>query len=144
MTVLDAFAVLALLKDEPAAAAVEQLLRGRDRCQLTVLGIAETVDHLVRVVGAEEDDALLDLAGLGLLDALPLETDIATRAGLLRARRYDRRQRPLSMSDCVAAEAARAAQRPLATSDPPLLALCAAESIPYLALPDSRGEVWQP
>jgi predicted nucleic acid-binding protein len=54
--VLDAYAVLALLKGEPAAAQVRALLEGNDRSRLTALGSAEVVDHLVRLSGASEDD----------------------------------------------------------------------------------------
>ena len=36
--------------------------------QLTSVGVAEVLDHLVRVVGADEEEATLDLAQLGLLE----------------------------------------------------------------------------
>ena len=59
MIVLDSFAVLALLKDEPAAALVQQLVKSREDVALTALGITEVLDHLVRLLGAEEDEAVL-------------------------------------------------------------------------------------
>ncbi|MFN0028847.1 MAG: PIN domain-containing protein [Acidimicrobiales bacterium] len=142
MTVLDAFAVLALLKDEPAAERVEQLLHDDPACALTALGVAEVIDHLVRLVGIEEEDAVLDLAQLGLAAPFPVDDDLATRSGLLRARHYHRRTRAISLADCIAAEVARLAGAPLATSDPHLLATCHAEAIPYLALPDTVGITW--
>ena len=142
MTVLDSFAVLALLKDEPAAERVEHLLHDDPGCALTALGVAEVIDHLVRLVGVEEDAAVLDLAQLGLASPFPVDGELATRSGLLRARHYNRRTRAISLADCVAAEVARLAGTPLATSDRHLLATCDAEDIPFLALPDTRGTTW--
>ena len=142
MTVLDAFAVLALLKDEPAAGQVEQLLRSDLSCTLTALGVAEVLDHLVRQMGVDEDEAVLDLAQLGLGTPVPVDGDLGARGGLLRARRYHRQHCSISLADCVAAEAARASGAPVATSDPHLLDMCALESIPHLPLPDARGNLW--
>ena len=48
MIVLDAYAVIAFLRAEPAAGEVRALL-GTD-AQLTSVGVAEVLDHLVRVV----------------------------------------------------------------------------------------------
>ena len=50
MIVLDAYAVLAFLKGEPAAPEVRSLLHGDEAAVLTVLGAAEVVDHLVVAV----------------------------------------------------------------------------------------------
>lgn len=142
MTVLDAFAVLAFLKDEPAAEAVEGLLGQEPRPALTALGVAEVMDHLVRLVGVDEEEAVLDLAQIGLADAYGVDAEIASRSGRLRARHYHRRHRAVSLADCVAAEIARDLGLPLATSDPHLLDTCHAEGIAYLALPDTRGVLW--
>jgi PIN domain nuclease of toxin-antitoxin system len=144
VTVLDAFAVLALLKDEPAAANVATLLAAEPRPALTALGVAEVLDHLVRLMGADEEEAALDLAQLGLADAHVVDGDVAGRSGRLRARRYHRRDCAISLADCVAAEVARQLGTPLATSDPHLLDTCHAEAIPYLVLPDASGAVWAP
>lgn len=144
MTVLDSFAVLAFLKDEPAAERVGQLLRTEPRPALTALGIAEVLDHLVRLVGVDEEEAVLDLAQLGLAEAHAVDGDVASRAGRLRARHYHRRDRAISLADCVAAEVARHTGAPLATSDPHLLDTCHAEGIASLALPDTRGVPWEP
>lgn len=144
MIVLDSYAVLALLKDEPAAARVRQLLEESEPSSLTVLGAAEVLDHLVRIAGASDEDAALDLAQLGLAEPAPLDASVATRAGLLRARHYHPRDRAVSLADCVAAESARSSGVPLATADPHLLDLCADEGIDLLALPDSTGTTWTP
>jgi PIN domain nuclease of toxin-antitoxin system len=142
--VLDAYAVLALLKGEPAAPQVRVLLEGDDRSCLTAVGVAEVVDHLVRLSGASEDDAALDLAQLGLADALAVDTAVGLRAGLLRARHYHRKNRAVSLADCVAVEAARANDAPLASADPHLLDVCRDEDVRVNPLPDSTGHTWSP
>src|SRR4051812_4365063 len=109
-----------------------------------MLGVAEVLDYLVRLAGADEDDAVLDLAQLGLAGSRPVTADLAIRAGLLRARRYHRRQCAISLADCMAAETARAAAAPLASSDPHLLQICHDESIAAVALPDRNGNTWTP
>jgi len=96
LTVLDAYAVLALLKGEPAAEPVGRLLRDDPDAALTPLGVAEVLDHLVRVEDAAEEEAALDLAQLGLADPPPLDAIVATRAGLLRARHHHRSRRARS------------------------------------------------
>ena len=70
MSVLDAYAVIAFLRAEPAAELVQPVLESGDAV-LTAIGVAEVVDHLVRVIGVDEDEAALDLAELGLLDGYP-------------------------------------------------------------------------
>jgi predicted nucleic acid-binding protein len=142
--VLDSYAVLALLRGEPAAGLVRQLLESEEATSLTVLGVAEVLDHLVRIVGAGDEDAALDVAQLGLAEPAPLDAAVAMRAGLLRARQYHRRDRAVSLADCVAAETARSSGRILASADPHLLELCAEESIDVVVLPDSRGATWTP
>jgi len=84
VTVLDAYAVIAFLRAEPAAGEVRALL-GTD-AQLTSVGVAEVLDHLVRVVGADEEEATLDLAQLGILDGTVVDSAIGAEAGRLRAR----------------------------------------------------------
>jgi len=141
VTILDAYAVLAILKDEPAATEARPLLDGTDSV-LTALGVAEVFDHLVRVAGADEDEAALDIAQLGLFDGISVNSTIGAAAGRLRARRYHRTSCSVSLSDCVAAEVARSRQEPLATSDPHLLDVCHAESIPVIVLTGSTGSRW--
>ncbi len=143
MTVLDAYAVIAYLKTEPAAREVHALLNASD-VGLTAVAVAEVMDHLVRVAGAEEEDAALDLAQLGLLDAIPVETETGLVAGRLRARHYHRGRCAVSMADCIAAAAARRTGTSLATSDPHLLDLCYRENIATIVLTGSDGTRWTP
>lgn len=143
MTVLDAYAVLAFLRAEPAATEVKALLK-RGEVALTAVGVGEVLDHLVRIVGADEEDAALDLAQLGLLDGVPVSPDLGAAAGRLRGRRYHRSRCAVSMADCLAAETARSGNEPLATSDPHLLDLCHGEHIARLVLRMSDGSIWAP
>jgi predicted nucleic acid-binding protein len=143
VTVLDSYAVIAYLRDEPAADRVRPLLEAGDG-MLTAVGLAEVLDHVIRLAGADEDDAVLDLAQLGLLDALPIDADVGNAAGRLRAHRYHRTRCPISMADCIAAETARGTGRPLATADPDLLDVCHTEQIAVIPLPQSDGTTWTP
>lgn len=142
MTILDAYAVLAFLKDEAAAGEVEQLII--DGGALTAVGVAEVIDHLVRLGGADEEEATLDLAQLGLDDAIAVDGNLAGAAGRFRARRYHRTRCPISLADCVAAEAARHSGQPLASADPALLDACHREQIDVTALPGTDGSRWSP
>ena len=143
MTILDAYAVIAFLKGEAAAGEVEVLVAEGD-CSLTAVGVAEVLDHLIRSSGAEEDDASLDVAQLGLDEPIPVGETLAAAAGRLRARHYHRTRRPVSLADCLAAEAARLEHRSLATSDPALLDVCHDEGIAVIVLPGSDGTRWTP
>ncbi|MYD65815.1 MAG: type II toxin-antitoxin system VapC family toxin [Chloroflexi bacterium] len=142
MIVLDAYAVLAFLRGEHAAPQVRELIGGDEEAALTLLGIAEVVDRLVRRAGVPEQEAALDIAELGLAAPPVLDVELATSAGLLRARHYNRRMRAISLADCVAAETARRLGASLATADPALLDACEQEGIAAIALPDSGGTVW--
>ncbi len=143
MTILDAVAVLAVVKAEPAADQVRALIASGG-CALTATGVVEVVDRLIRAVGVEDDDAALDLEDAGLDPPLDLDETSAIQAGVLRARHYHRNTRRVSLADCVAAQAARATNAPLATSDPHLLDLCHDEGIAVIPLPDSKGNTWAP
>ncbi len=137
MIILDTYAVLALLRDEPAAPQAQALIEGDEETALTLLGVAEVLDRLVRLAGADGEQAWGDLVQLGLADSPALDPQLAARAGLLRARHYNRRTRALSLADCVAAETARRLDASLATADPALLETCEAERIAVIALPGS-------
>lgn len=142
--IFDAYAVLALLRDEPAASEVDRLLTGDGTAALTSLGLAEVVDRLVRLSGVTFEEAVLDLGQLGLADPSVLDPGTALTAGGLRSQHYHRRTRAVSMADCVAAATARAHAVALATSDPHLLDMCRDEQIDVVPLPDSRGDRWSP
>lgn len=143
MIILDAYAVIAYLRSEPAAGEVRPLF-DRAEATLTAVGVAEVLDHLVRLAGADEEQAALDIAQLGLLDGVVVDSDLALGAGRLRARRYHRSRCAVSMADCIAAEAARQRAMSLATSHPHLLELCHIERVPTIVLTASDGSRWTP
>jgi predicted nucleic acid-binding protein len=139
LTVLDSYALIAYLRGERAAPEVRVLLDAGD-VALTAVGVAEVLDHLVRIVGADEEDATLDLAQLGLLDGIVIDSAVGASAGRLRARRYHRTRCAVSMADCIAAQVAHVQADSLATSDPALVDICHAEGIATVVLPGSDGQ----
>ena len=143
MTILDAYAVLAFLKNEAAASEVEALIAAGST-SLTVVGLAEVLDHLIRLGGADEEYASLDVAQLRLDDPVPIDERLAAAAGRLRARHYHRTRCSVSLADCLAAEVARSQHRSLATSDPALLDVCRDEDIAVIVLTGSDGTRWTP
>ena len=140
MILLDAYALVALLADEPAAAETEKLLRGGG-CAAVVVNLAEAVDVSCRVHGLEEEDVRSSLEPLfasAALTAVSPGEATAWRAARLRVRHYARRARPVSLADCFLVAAAGAGDA-IATSDAPLAQVARDESIDVIALPDSTG-----
>jgi ribonuclease VapC len=138
-TVLDAYAVIAYLSDEPSAKEVEGLLRGPTI--LTSVNAAEVWDQLVRVRGADPDGVDADLALLchAGLTVQAVTHELGLEAGRIHARRYHRKRAAVSLADCVAASAALASRALLATSDPALAEVLRAEGGQVHPLPDSQG-----
>lgn len=126
---LDAFALIALLADEPAADQVERLLR-RGEAAITVINLAEAVDVLQRVqkIGRERLDAVLDPLLGEPLQLLGIDLLIALAAADIRARRYHRTRSPLSLADCVLLAAAAPGDS-VATADEALIRAARAEGI---------------
>jgi hypothetical protein len=56
VTILDAYAVIDYLRGEPAAPQVRTLLESGEGV-LTAIGLAEVLDHLVRLATADEEGA---------------------------------------------------------------------------------------
>jgi len=141
VTVLDAYAVIAYLRNEAAAGQVASLLRGSTL--MTSTSLSEVIDQLVRVYQQDSDDvdAGLALLSFGGMSVEPVTEDHAVLAGLLRARHYSFRQLPVTLADCTAASVALITDLPLATSDPHLLELMAAEGGDTYPLPDSKGHL---
>jgi ribonuclease VapC len=108
---LDTFAVLAWLQDEPSASAVESILRDakRDKAELlmTIINLGELYYILRRSLSAIETRALLDM----ILD-LPVRAIPVSEAAEIKARN------PLSYADCFAVAAARREGAALVTGDP--------------------------
>jgi PIN domain nuclease of toxin-antitoxin system len=140
--VLDAYALVAYFRDEPAAEEVSVLLFSP--CVVSALNAAEVVDRLVRVGGHDADDVEADLALLSRHDGMrvaPVTTDVAMLAARLRVRHYHKEHAALSLADCVAAATALSMKGPMATADPSLAGLIRAEGGELHALPDTKGRL---
>jgi PIN domain nuclease of toxin-antitoxin system len=141
LTLLDAYALVALVVDEPAADEVESLLRERD-CGSVVANLAEAIDISHRVHGLPLDDireALEPLLLGGSLSVVVSDESDAWRAAELRGRHYERKTRALSLADCFLLAHAMAAGDGIATADPPLADAARVEGVALVALPDSAG-----
>ena len=132
---LDAFALIALLADEPAADDVEALLRAGDAA-ITAVNLAEALDVLQRVQGMPSErvrEVTMPLVG-ERMKLLPIDERIARDAADIRARRYHRTRAPLSLADCILL-AATGESDTLATADAPLIRAAEAEDVRVRALP---------
>jgi uncharacterized protein with PIN domain len=132
---LDAFALIALLADEPAASEVEALLR-QGEAAITAVNLAEALDVLQRVQGIPRDrldDVTLPLVG-ERMTLVAIDERIARDAADIRARRYHRTRAPLSLADCILL-AATGESDTLATADGPLVRVAEAENVKIKKLP---------
>lgn len=134
-TILDAYALIALVEDEPAADEVVRLLREGDTA-VTSVSYGEALDRLVRARMLPEDGVLAVLEGLldGPLSRVDVGFDIARRAASLRTRHYHRRRSPLSLADCICL-AATGHDGALATADRAILKAAESEGIGTVPLP---------
>jgi PIN domain nuclease of toxin-antitoxin system len=144
LTVLDAHALVAFLADETAAGAVEAILRdSKDEAAIGAANIAEAIDVLVRVHGhpldaVDERVGWLLVSPLTVIDA---DERIGRLAGRLRATHYDRKERPISLGDCLCLATALATGHRIATADSALAAVAHAEGVELIGLPDSGGRL---
>jgi predicted nucleic acid-binding protein len=142
VTLLDAYALIAFVADEPAAGHVEELLRAGES-RILVANLAESIDITDRVHGlaaTETRSAIEPLLG-GTLVAVVSGEVHAWHATELRGRHYDRRERPLSLTDCFLLAHAVDENEQIATADPPLAAAARAEGVEVVALPDRHGRI---
>lgn len=143
MTVLDAYALHALLMEEPASREVVPLLQGKERsARIASVNLAEVYDNLIRGRGERRtaiDQVVNPLIRARRLSVVPVDDAIARRAGDLRGSHYHRTRRPVSIADCIATATSEALSEDLATSDPHLASMAHEEGVEVVALPDSRG-----
>jgi predicted nucleic acid-binding protein len=134
---LDAFAIVALVANEPAADQVEAMLRRGD-VAITAVNLAEALDVLQRVqrIPRERIDALTIPLVQEAMSVMAVDEQLARDAADIRARHYHRTRAPLSLADCVLIAAARTADA-LATADGPLQAAAREEKIPVRELPQA-------
>lgn len=132
VVVLDTSAAIALLRNEPSAPQVEQLLRDAFS-RIATVNAAEIVDVLVRVYGWTADDVV---AGVELLSSVvePVAPSLerAARAGELRAR-YFRHDQCVSLADCFVLATAEPGDR-IVTGDRTLATVAHDEGVEVVAL----------
>jgi PIN domain nuclease of toxin-antitoxin system len=138
--VLDAYALIAAARKEPAAADVERLLRAGG-CAISAVNLAEVIDRLCRLDGATiEEVARFVEPLLGEHLAVRSATEeTAWRAGAIRARFYSK-QSPLSLGDSFLLASTEAGDE-LATADPVVAATAKELGLELAPLPDSGGRV---
>jgi predicted nucleic acid-binding protein len=141
LTFLDAYGLVALVVDGPAADEVQALLQSGD-ARVVAINFAEAIDVATRVHGASGD--ALRSAIEPLLLSRSLVTAVSDEqqawvAGELRARHYDRRTQALSLADCFLLAHALAEGASIATADPAVAEVARKESVGHVALPDSSG-----
>jgi PIN domain nuclease of toxin-antitoxin system len=140
LTLLDAYALVALVADEPAADEVEALLRGGG-CRVVIANLAEAIDRCSRVHGILTIDvrAVLEpLLGDGLVPAVSAERE-AWQAAELHSLHYHRRTSPLSLADCFLLAHAELSDDRIATADLPLAGIARTRGVEVVPLPDSSG-----
>jgi predicted nucleic acid-binding protein len=135
MTLLDAYAIVAFLVGGPATAEVRATLRQGDAAVATA-NLAEALDVSQRLYGLPIARAMEILEPVfdGHVDVRPLDLPIAHRAAGIRARHYHRSRRPISLADSVLLASAGPADC-IATADPDVLAVAAAEGLEVVRLP---------
>ncbi len=138
MILLDAYALLAYLRDEPAAESVTSILR-TNSCAMSAVNLAEVLDQLLRIDRLEKRDVSEALSGLigGPITVLSVDESVAWRAAEIRARHYGRKESNLSLADCVLI-ASTGPDDALATADPAVASAARAEGIGVRELPGSR------
>jgi PIN domain nuclease of toxin-antitoxin system len=133
-TVLDAYALIALALDEPAAEEVARILREEDAA-VTSVNYGEALDRLVRGRRMPEPrvravfEPLLD----GPLERLAVGFGMVEHAVRLRAAHYHREHTPLSLPDCICLAAA-GSDGAVATADAAMLSAAESEGIRVVSL----------
>jgi predicted nucleic acid-binding protein len=141
LTLLDAYPLVALIGDEPAADEVAQLLES-EGAQVPIVNLCEVVDVCRRTYGVAEGElrgVIEPLLLSGTLTPLPSGMPEAWRAADLRATYYDQRARALSLADCLLLAHAAIGGSELATADPAVAEVARAEGLALIPLPDSAG-----
>jgi len=140
--VLDAYALVAMLADEPAAAHVKKLLL-EEECAISTLNLAEAADvlHRTRGVTTTETRNVVGMLAPGAMTLVDVDERCAWRAAALRTVHYRRRSSELSLADCVLLATAEPGRDSVATSDAPVLRAARREGLGAISLPDAGGRM---
>jgi predicted nucleic acid-binding protein len=141
LILLDANALIGLLRGQPADSEVAALLR-QGNCAIPAPCLGEVVDRVIRTHGlspatlSERLGALID----EVLPVLSIDQRIAWRAGELHAAHYHRKNSALSLVDCQLLATAEPDDE-IATSDSAVIATARKLSIGAIPLLDSLGKM---
>jgi PIN domain nuclease of toxin-antitoxin system len=139
VTVLDANALIAVIRGEAAMDRVLAILR-EGSAAITATNLAEVYDVVSRQAGlphrriADVVDPLL----AGPLRPIAVDAELARRAAEIRSAHYHRSRQPLSLADSTLLAAPGAADK-IASSDAAVLAVAAELGIETIELPPSSG-----
>lgn len=141
MILLDAYPLVAILAEEPAAHEVADLLRAQPAA-ITAVNLAEAIDVSCRVGGADEREVvglIETLETSGVLTVVPIDEGAARTAARLRIEWYARGVRALSLADCFLLAVSEGDA--IVTADPAVAEVARAQGITVLAVPDSLGRL---
>lgn len=135
MILIDAFALIALIGDEPAATRVEKLLRSKERVAISSVNFAESIDVLKRRKSVDSDRLRFHLSPLlsEALSVIDVNADHGWRAAAIRSKHYHRKTCQLSLADCFLLASANDGDS-IATADRHIEAVAEAEGIEVLQL----------
>jgi predicted nucleic acid-binding protein len=138
VTLLDANALIAVIRGEAAMERVLSLLR-EGSAAITTMNLAEVYDSVSRKIGLSHARIadLIEPLIEGPLTPISVDVDLARRAAEIRTAHYHRKRHPLSLADCVLLAASGPADK-IATSDTDVLAVAAKLGIETIQLPPSR------
>ncbi|HEX7059435.1 MAG TPA: PIN domain-containing protein [Solirubrobacterales bacterium] len=139
MILLDTSALLTFLLGESGESEVASLLRSGE-CAIPAPCLAESIDRLIRKQGTSSDAIPEHLGPLveESVSVLVIDTQVAWRAGEIRAAHYHRKAAALSLADCLVLASAAPEDR-IATSDAALAATADTLDLTVIPLPDSTG-----
>jgi predicted nucleic acid-binding protein len=139
LTLLDANALIAVIRGEPAMEPALTILR-RGSVAMTTANVAEVYDRSARRTGLSQERLAEVIEPLfeGPIVPIAVDLDLARRAGAIRSRHYHRKRRSLALADCVLLAAAGANDK-IATSDSDVLAVAAELGIGTIELPRSSA-----
>jgi ribonuclease VapC len=127
---LDSFAVIAWLQNEPGAETVEDLLveasRKNERLLLQEVNLAEVYYLCIRRVGEEQARALAEQILTLPIEVIPTTTQILWQAALLKA------EYSLSLADAFAGASAMVSDATIVTGDPEFEAIAHLVAITWL------------
>lgn len=139
MTLLDANALIAVVRGEPAMEKVLSLIR-QGSTAMTTVNIAEVYDSVARKTGLAHEDIgeVIEPLLQGPIAPISIDVALARRAGEIRSIHYHRKRQALALADCVLLAAAAGSDK-IATADPDVLTVAAQLGIETIELPPSSG-----